>query len=121
MSPSTLYTHPGGAALSYGASVLTATDKQGHVVRLPIGHGELLELAMELATLASGDASEQAGAEAATDCLDALRVTDGAGERIRLVRDAITGLQDTTAPDRALNGFAVVLAGILKTDAEGLQ
>ena len=120
MSTTTVYQHPNGA-LTYGASVLTATDEQGHVVRLPIGPSELLELAMELATLASGDAAEQAGADAAADCLDALRVTDGAGERIRLVRDAITGLQDATHPERALDGFAVVLAGILKPGAEALQ
>lgn len=110
----TLYKHDNGAALAYENGVLTATSKHGPSVRLEISKPDMLELALDMLAVFRGDVAEQSGAATANECLEALRLTDSAGERIRLVQDAITSLQADMYPERAALGFSVVLAACLK-------
>ena len=123
MSAAKIYAHPDGPALTYSASELIATDENGNSVRLPIGLLGMLELAAELVALAndSGNLAEQAGNAAGIDCLNELLATDNQGERIRIIQNAITGLQNTTDPERAAGGFAVALEGVIESGLEMLQ
>jgi hypothetical protein len=114
---SAVYRHPDGSTLAYSDSELTATDQDGNSVSLPIGPTGMLELAGELVALANerGNLSEQAGAGAALDCLDALLAAKKGtqGERITIVRDAIVSLSATANPARAAGGFAVALENVV--------
>ena len=123
MTTTTLYQHPAGATLTYSASVLTATGEGGLVVRMPIDLEGLIVLIEELEILVNdgGDTAEQSGAAAARDCIDTLLLTDSPGERIHIVQAAIEGLQHSTDPERAIGGFAVVLASVIRPGVEVLE
>ena len=116
----TVYRHPDGFELTYGAHELTATDDDGNSVRLPIGVLGLAELAEKLAALASdaGSQSEQLGSAAAIDCLNELLATDSASERITTIQNAILSLQNAARPARAAGGFAVVLESVIERGLE---
>ena len=119
MSAARIYAHPDGPALTYSASELIATDENGNSVSLPIGSQGMLEL-VALAN-DGGNLAEQAGNAAAIDCLNELLATDNQGERIRIIQNAITGLQNTTHPERAAGGFAVALESVIERGLEALQ
>ena len=123
MSAATVYQHPDGPALTYCASELTATDKNGNSVRLPIGPLGLPALAAALLALAndSGNLAEQYGSAAAMDCLNELLATDSASERINIIQAAILSLNSATHPERAAGGFAVVLESVIERGLEALQ
>ena len=123
MSAAKIYAHPDGPALTYSASELIATDDNGKTVSLPIGPLGLVELAAELNAIGNdgGNLAEQAGNAAGIDCLNELLATDNQGERIRIIQNAITGLQNTTHPERAAGGFAVALESVIERGLEALQ
>ena len=116
----TVYQHPDGFKLTYGAHELTATDDDGNAVRLPIGVLGLAELAEKLAAIANdpGNQSEQYGSAAAIDCLNELLATDSASERIDTIQNAILSLQNAARPARAAGGFAVVLESVIERGLE---
>ena len=119
----TVYQHPDGFKLTYGAHELTATDDDGNAVRLPIGVLGLAELAEKLAAIASdtGNQSEQYGAESAIDCLNEMLLTDSASGRITTIQNAILSLQNAAHPERAAGGFAVVLESVIERGLECLS
>ena len=120
---STLYSHPDGFTLAFNDHTLIATDDNGKTVSLPIGPLGLVELAAELNAIGNdgGNLAEQAGNAAGIDCLNELLATDNQGERIRIIQNAITGLQNTTHPERAAGGFAVALESVIERGLEALQ
>lgn len=123
MTAITVYQHPDGFELTYGAHELTATDDDGNSVRLPIGPLGLAELAEKLAAIANdaGNQSEQYGSAAAIDCLNELLTTDSASERIDTIQSAILSLQSAAHPERAAGGFAVVMENVIERGLECLQ
>ena len=115
METTTLYAHPDGPALIYAASTLIAADGNGNTVKLPIGRIGLLELADALQAIANdGEQAEEDGGAIALDCLDLLLVTDSQGERIRILQNAIIGLQSTIQPERAIGGFCVAIENVIE-------
>ena len=123
MTAITVYQHPDGFELTYGAHELTATDDDGNAVRLPIGPLGLAELAEKLAAIAndSGNQSEQYGAESAIDCLNEMLLTDSASGRITTIQNAILSLQNAAHPERAAGGFAVVMENVIERGLESLS
>ena len=115
METTTLYAHTDGPALIYAASTLIAADGNGNTVKLPIGRIGLLELADALQAIANdGEQAEEDGGAIALDCLDLLLVTDSQGERIRILQNAIIGLQSTIQPERAIGGFCVAMENVIE-------
>ena len=120
---STLYSHPDGFTLAFNDDALIAINDEGKIVSLPIGPLGLVELAAELNAIGNdgGNLAEQAGNAAGIDCLNELLATDNQGERIRIIQNAITGLQNTTHSERAAGGFAVALESVIERGLETLQ
>jgi hypothetical protein len=111
---------PGEFDLNEGSLILV--DSEGNEVRLPAGPSDILELAANLAKLAHdigpiGDLAEQAGAEIALDCCDALRQArdNTQGARVQIIQNALMRLRDTGNHQRAAGGFA----GIFEIAAMG--
>jgi hypothetical protein len=101
---------------------LRLTNGQLKFGGLPAGPSDILELAANLAKLAHdigpiGDLAEQAGAEIALDCCDALREArdNTQGARVQIIQNALMRLRDTGNHQRAAGGFA----GIFEIAAMG--
>ena len=119
----TVYRHPDGFELTYGEHELTACTPDGVALSMPIGLLGLTALAEKLTAIAndSGNQSEQFGSAAAIDCLNELRATDSAGERIDTIQSAILSLQSAVHHERAAGGFAVVLESVIERGLESLS
>lgn len=106
-----LFEHPDGYRLSFAHGELVAMDDNDNTVRLPIGPVGLAELAAQLAAMAveADDIGHEEGHDIANWCLDEMAGMDSAS-RASTIERALFALQhNTTHPELARAGFALVL------------
>lgn len=113
----TLYTHAGGAKLTFDGSALVATDESGKAVSLPIRAHELQSLGITMMEAEDpGFASEYAGAKLGADLVHELYQLRGAPqcEAFCVLHAKLCALMKLEDADRAAGGFAVQVVNVLE-------
>lgn len=120
---STLYTHAGGAKLTFDGHALIATDESGKAVSLPMVTHELRSLGATMMKAEDpGADAEDAGGTLGHELVQELYQLRGhpQAEAFRALHAKLCALMKLENVDRAAGGFAVQIVNVLEVGMANL-